>query len=309
MPPSIHRPSIGGIQAALSSCRISKSTTTTSAPWRAFSTTPSALAGSVPPESPRFITLPEPPQSSEPRLPRVKGHLPVPRDMFLKREGNRKVTPAYIASTTQVSKVELSGEPPKTEHEARRRAMAAARRTAFAEGIQGLYVRKTQREQRVSHRSGVRRKANLAAATAPERLDDLLTRSTVRSSTANDVGVAPSPERFAVAEKAAKQHARQLARKAESRRDALAQLYVAAQSFIVDEAELEAKVNKIFVENHHHYGESIWDVEKQPISMAELRSEMTGSSANMLDSKKRSATKTTQRQKTVAEELTGGKLL
>jgi hypothetical protein len=149
---------------------------------------------------------------------------------------------------------------------------------------------------------------------APEALDEVLTRSTVRTSTTTDVGVVPDPLRFEVAEKAAAQHARQLARKAEARRDALAQLYVAAQSFIVDEAELEERVNTIFVADHHQMGGmdrgmSIWDVQRAPVSVGDLRSDLMGTSTNLLDLKKRSAFKTTQRQKTVAEELTGGKLV
>jgi hypothetical protein len=238
----------------------------------------------------------------------------VPRDPFPKREGDRKIRSEYIKAATPISKGELSGEPPKTEHEARRRAMAAARRNAFSAGIQGLYARKARRVKRVAARSESRRQANLEAAMAPEALDEVLTRSTVRTSTTTDVGVVPDPLRFEVAEKAAAQHARQLARKAEARRDALAQLYVAAQSFIVDEAELEERVNKIFVADHHQMGGmdrgmSIWDVQRAPVSVGDLRSDLMGTSTNLLDLKKRSAFKTTQRQKTVAEELTGGKLV
>ncbi|KAK4132828.1 hypothetical protein BT67DRAFT_384219 [Trichocladium antarcticum] len=317
MPPSMPRPTVCGLQAALSSCRIStvKTSTTSASPWRTFSTTPSVSKPlAVPPQSPRFITVPEPPQSSEPKLPPIKGYLPVPRDPFPRREGDRKVQPAYITAATSVSKGEQSGEPPRTEHEARRRAMAAARRNAFAAGIQGLHARKAVRVRQLAARSEGRRKANKLAAHALEPLDEELTRSTVRTSTARAARVAPDPERFQVAERAKARHARQVTNKAEARRDALAQLYVAAQSFIVDEAELEARVNKIFVPDHHkiggmNEGMSIWDVQRAPVSVADLRAEVMGTSTNLMDSKKRSAFKTTLRQKTVAEELTGGKLV
>ena len=321
MPP-LTRPSICGLQAAFSSCRISSTTTktiitstiTTSSPWRAFSTTPFAAGPvPVPPESPRFITVPEPPQSAEPKLAPIKGHLPVPRDIFPKREGKRKVTQSYIASATPVSKAELAGEPPKNEHDARRRRMAAARRSAFAAGIQGLYVRKKQRVQRAAARSEAHRKANLAAAMAPEGLDDVLTRPTVRSSTASTTTVAPDPARFEAADAARERHAALLARKSESRRDALAQMYVAAQGFIVDEAELEARVSALFKEDSHKYGGmdhgvSIWDQQRAPISVTKQRADLQGAALGLVDAARSSATKTTQRQKTVAEELTGGKL-
>lgn len=267
----------------------------------------------VPPESPRYIAIPEPPQSAEPKLPPIKGHLPVPRDMFPKREGNRKVKPDYIAAATLVSKAELAGEAPKSEQEARHRVMAAARRSAFASGIKGLYVRKTQREQRIHARSERRRKANLAAATAPERLDDVLTRPTVRAATAVETTVAPDPNRFAKAEAARAAHAQQQELKAEARRDALAQLYVTAQNFIIDEAELESRVEAIFTADYHKYGstdrgQSVWDTHRAPISVAEMQAEMTGSSSKMTEAKAAPVIKTTKRQKAVAEELTGGKL-
>lgn len=330
------RPSVSGLQAALSSCRISTTTTTTttaaatatarkapitssaalaaSSPWRAFSTTqPAASAFVVPPESPKFISVPEPPQSAEPKLPPIKGFLPVPRDMFPRREGNRKVTPEYIAAATPVSKAEQAGEPPRTEHEARRRRMAAARRAAFASGIQGLYMRKKQREQRAAARREANRQANLAAATAPEPLDEVLTRPSVRLSTAADVRVELDPNRFEAAERARARHEAKMARKSEARRDALSHLYVAAQNFIVDEAELEKRVEEIFTPDHHRYGaidrgQSIWDVHRAPINIAELRAEVMGWSSNALAANKSAGTKTTERQKTVAEELTGGKM-
>ncbi|KAK4152534.1 hypothetical protein C8A00DRAFT_16161 [Chaetomidium leptoderma] len=318
MAPPLSRPSICGLQAALSSCRISTTTTTktSTSPWRAFSTTPSTSgrAGlAVPPESPKYITIPEPPQASEPKLPKLKGHLPIPRDMFPKREGNRKVKPGYIAAATKVSKAELADQPPKSEEEARHRVMAAARRSAFASGIQGLYVRKTQRVQRTQARSERRRQANQAAATAPERLDDVLTRPTVRTSTALETSVAADPHRFAVAEASRARHAQQAALRAEARRDSIAQLYVAAQSFIIDEAALEARVNHIFTTEYHKLGsadrgQSIWDQERAPISVADLQAQMNGSSTKMTEHRRSPVLKTTQRQKSVAEELTGGKL-
>lgn len=267
----------------------------------------------MPPQSPRFITVPEPPQSSEPKLPPIKGYLPVPRDPFPKREGNRKVKPGYVEAATQVSKAELAGEPPKSEEEARHRVFAAARRSAFASGIKGLYSRKAQREQKLTARSEYRRRVNKEAAMAPERLDDVLTRPTVRAATALQTTVAPDPNRFAKAEAARLQHQQRLELKAEARRDSLAQLYVAAQDFILDEEELAKRVDTLFTADYHKHnstdqGKSIWDTNGPPVSVAALKAEMTGQSSRAMEAKKAPAIKTTQRQKAVAEELTGGKL-
>ena len=233
--------------------------------------------------------------------------------MFPKREGNRKVKPGYIEAATAVSKSEQAGLPPKSAEEARHRVFAAARRRALASGVHGLYVRKAQREQRARARSDRRRAANLAAATAPERLDDVLTRPTVRAATALATKVEPDPERFAKAEAARAQHAQRLAVKAEARRDALAQLYVAAQRFIIDEVELEARIEAIFTADHHRIGgrdrgQSIWDLDAAPVSVADLQAAMSGTSSKAIEGNTSAAVKTTKRQKSVAEELTGGKL-
>lgn len=333
MPPSLPRPStLNGLSAALSSCRISAPATVISKkptrPAIASLSTSSAARNPqqqqqqqqqqaapivFPPQSPRFITLPEPPQSSEIKLGPIKGHLPVPRDIFPKRDGDRKIQPEYIANATKLSKAELAGLPPKTEHEERRRRMAAARRKALEEGLRGLYERKQLREKRWAARSKRNYERNLAAAMAPERLDEVLTRSTVLEATALGGHLEEDPHRFARAKKAAKKHAAIMAKKAEARRDALAQLYVAAQNFIVDEKELEQRVEELFKPDTFRYGgsgncESIWDTQKAPVSISELRADTFGTSANIIDAKKSNSVKTAARQKIVAEELTGGKL-
>jgi hypothetical protein len=316
------------LQTALASCRISTpktttaplttptSTTTTRAvsARRPFSTTyPAAQQLAVPPESSKFITIPEPPQSSEPRLPPLKGHLPVPRDIFPKRDGNRKAKTAFLEAAMPLSKAEVAGDAPKSDAQARHRELAASRRTAYAAGIQGLYQRKKARVAKSTARSEARRRANLAAATAPEPLDEILTRGSIRAATALDTAVRPDPDRFAKAEAARARFAEQEALKAEARRDHLAQLYVAAGDFIVSEAELEARVNAVFTADRHRYGgigagESIWNTSGAPANVAQMQSVHSGTSTNAMEVKKAASFKTAERQKLVAEELTGGKL-
>ncbi|KAL2154674.1 hypothetical protein VTH82DRAFT_3350 [Thermothelomyces myriococcoides] len=328
MASQLARPSICGLQAALSACRISASATTTTtattattvttrtctSALRAFSTTSSVSQSQVvPPESPKFITVPEPPQSSEQKLPPIRGHLPVPRDLFPKRDGSRKVKQKWIDKAMPLSKAEAAKEPPKSEEEARHRIFAAARREALASGIRDLYLRKKLREKRVQTRAERRWRANLEAARAPERLDEVLTRPTVRESTALQTAVEPDPDRLVKAEAARERHRQLMEQKAEARRDALTQLYVAAQGFIIDEAELEARVNAIFTPDYHRFGsidrgQSIWDKGEVPVSVAELQAEMLGTSVRTIDANKPVAMKTTKRQKAVAEELSGGKL-
>ncbi|KAK3987773.1 hypothetical protein QBC44DRAFT_330914 [Cladorrhinum sp. PSN332] len=312
MPPQVSRPSICGLQAALSACRIS-SAATAPVSRRAFSTsTPTASSRPpVPPESPKFITVPEPLQSSETRLPPIRGHLPVPRTIFPKREGDRKVSEGYVEAATPKSNAELAGKPPKSTQDERHRLDAASRRAALAAGLKGLWTRKVTTDRRMIRASKKRASDNMKAANAPERLDEVYTRSTVRADTANNFAVQLDPNRFVKANAAKQRHQHILKRKAEARADALAQLYVEAKNFIVDEATLEEKVNKLFRQDTGFTGfggENVWSQEGHPISVRQLQAKMTGESEILVDASKTPQERTAMRQKSVAEELTGGKL-
>lgn len=268
---------------------------------------------SVPPESPDYIQIPKTIQPNAERRPKLKGHLPIPRPIFSSREGNRRVTAEFMKQTAPISKAEKARRKPKSMNDARHRLMAASRRKALRAGLQGLWERKEQREKRALKRNTAKRNAHRAAALAPERSDDALTRATVRAATALTTAVIPDPERFAKAEAAAERHQAKMALKAEQRRDALARLYVAAGNFIVDEEELEARVNTVFNEKVFHThafasNTNIWDMQGHPITVAELKAEMTAAGHAFSFGAKSDLGKSTVRQKLVAEELTGGKL-
>lgn len=283
----------------------------TTTPWRAtsFSTTSAALKFTFPPESPRFINVDEPPQSSEPRLPFIKGHLPVPRQVFDKRDGKRKVSSQFLEASTPLSRREVQGLPPISEVEARHREHAAKRRTALGEGIKGLWARKRAADSVRSLRARANKAANKAARWAPEREDDVLTRPSVHWSTAHDTAVQVDPERFEKAEQARAQHAEMLAAKADERRYALSQLYIAARDFIVDEKQLEAAVevefrkDKFSEENSNYVGTSIW-ADGAPVTVMKVQRDKARSEAWNSPQ----ASVAAERQMTTAEELTGGKL-
>ncbi|KHE89981.1 hypothetical protein GE21DRAFT_720 [Neurospora crassa] len=316
MAPTLARPSLSGVQFILSSPTTTCATTsvvTRAIAARSFSTTRSARDSvSIPPDSPNYIKVPEPPQSSEVRHPFVKGHLPIPRSIFPKKGVPEKVQSGYVDRIAPKSAAELAGLPPKSKQESWRRKMAEARRQSLEAGLQGLWQRKVKRDQKQAKESKARYLANKRAAQAPERLDEVFTRATIRESTAKNTFVPLDPEAFVKAEEARIRHAEKEAMKSEARRDALVQLYVASKNFIVDEKELEEHVNKHFTEKIHNAGlwesgRSIWDSQKNPISMRELRNEFSGFN-DRVTATTSAAVKTTVRQKNVAEELTGGKL-
>lgn len=313
MAPSLARPSLNGVQSILSSSTITTCNQVTRAiAARSFTTTVSRGSAAVPPDSPNYIKFPDPPQSSEVRHPFVKGHLPIPRSIFPKKGVPEKVQPGYVDKIMPRSKAVVAREKTKSEKDRLRREMAEVRRKSLAEGLQGLWKRKVERDRKQAKAAKARFEANRQAAEAPERLDEVFTRPTIRERTAKDTFVPVDPEAFKKAEVARIKHAEREAMKSEARRDALVQLYVASKNFIVDEKELEEHVNKHFTEKIHNAGlwesgRSIWDSQKNPISMKELRNEVSGFN-DRLTATTSAAVKTTVRQKNVAEELTGGKL-
>ncbi|RKU48356.1 hypothetical protein DL546_008859 [Coniochaeta pulveracea] len=257
---------------------------------RAFSTSAPSNREIIPPESPKYITLQKPPQSEEIKRKPIKGHLPVPRQIFPPKSGDAKLAPDYVARATPLSKAEQAGLPPKNDLEAWRRSMAHSRREALSEGLKGLYERKTTAEQIQVRRSQAKAAVRKAAVEAAERDDDVLTRSTAK--------------------------VKRLARlKKELRRDSLSELYIASKDFIVDEAELAKKVDELFDEGYWASkgapdGLSIWDVYGPPIrtsQMVDQQGRTTGSSGYDIYSAE--VAKTARKQKIVAEELTGGKMV
>ncbi|KAK0735052.1 hypothetical protein B0T26DRAFT_634897 [Lasiosphaeria miniovina] len=276
-----------------------------------------------PPESPKHIAVREPPQSIITKLAPIRGHLPIPRDIFEKRGWEEKIfvhrkrapeiDRKYIKRATPLSLAEKAGKPPVSFEEEQHRRLAALRRKALGVGLGGLLKRKQKFDNVHEARSKKNYERNLNAANAPEQLDEVMTRSTVRASTASMTAVLPDPNRFEVARLAREKHAALTQLKSEARRDALAQLYAAAGDFIVDEEDLERRVEEVFKETSFdigsiEHGRSIWDVEGPPLNATNLRKDLYGTATNSSATMAPTGDKTTGLQRKVAEELIGGKL-
>jgi len=317
MPPPIPRPSLRGVTS-----RASARSTACVALRSSFSTTTSTSQAPqsttrIPPESPKYISVPEPPQATLIRRPPIRGHLPVPREIFPRKGGDRKVSPDYVARATPLSLAEQSGAPPKTELEAWRRKMAHSRRTALSAGLEGLYDRKSTSDALRARKAKAKGEAHRRAAAAPERDDDVLTRSSVLASVSAQLSVDRDPARFDVARTSRKRTARLQAARSQARKGALAELYIAAKDFIVDEAELARRVNELFDENYFATkgvsdALSIWDTDGPPIktsAMVDQQAYGRDSPLNMgYEMYTPDSTRTARKQKILAEELTGGKL-
>ena len=312
MAPTLPRAPLRSLSSTILPSATSTPSTTPTA-FRAFSTTASRLEVDIPPESPRFINLPELPQSSEDKLPPVKGVLPVPREIFHRRNnGSHKIQADFVGQTAPRSRAEEAGEAPRSDRAAWKRVLAESRRKALAAGIDKLWTRKNTREGRAKKRAESHRQRNLVAANAPEGLDDVFTRGTVTQATL-DTKVARDPE---YKERQLESQARTAAlqrERSEARKDAIQRLYVEAGSFIVSEDELAKRVEEIFAEDRFKArwlgkfkGENVWDSHGNPVSVRAMFANMKGTSQRAIELYETEVNFTTQRQKMISGELTGG---
>ncbi|KAF2968095.1 hypothetical protein GQX73_g5498 [Xylaria multiplex] len=287
---------------------------------RLFSSTSSALSQQIPPESPLFINVPNPPQDqsieAKRELKRVKGFIPVPRRIFAHRDSHQKPTDSWLERAAPEPSNAKSQAEPTSEIQAWRRKMAASRRENMRAGVRDLWTRKQRFDSKRLAVRTAKLAANKAAAMAPEREDERLTRGTINAETLK-TAVALDPLRMEHAIASAERTAAIAADKSEARRDAIQALYMNARSFIVSEAELEAAVNLEFADDHFNkMGASnvgfrisnIWDVKGQPPAVASMLKELERKSDSLVLDMTSEATRTLWRQKKVAEELTGGKM-
>lgn len=286
---------------------------------RSFTTTSINAQNIVPPQSPSYIRLPTPPQSEEKHKPRVRGSLPVPRDIFPRREGDRKVQPDYIKQTAplpQNVEAQDSGKEPNKIREWKRK-MASQRRENLEDSLQALWVRRQQSNEARRSRVKSNFTANKRAMRSKENKVDQIGRGTVLSSLLNTT-VLPDPDRFERAERSkAKVQAIQAAQK-EARRDALMDLYMKASDFIVQEKDLKAEIDKCFSEDYFRKkalsgnligaADNVWDVEGFPTSIADMAKEILGTSKKPLEASVTEAERSALRTKRIAEEFTGGKI-
>lgn len=294
-------------------------TTTTSSLLRGFSTTPARRDVEIPPDSPRFLPLPDLPQSSEAKRPFVKGHLPVPREIFTRRaKMAHKLQPTFVADTAPRSRAEQAGLPPKSDKDAWKRLMAASRRDALASGLATLWRRKRTREARARGRADARQADHLAAKFAPDRPDEVYTRGTVTRATL-DTRVVRDPAYEAKQLASRARTAALAASRAEARKDAVQRLYVEAGRFILTEEELTARVEELFSSDHFpklgkqqsqaYWGAAnIWEACGRPLRTSDMFSDTKNPGQRTDQYSKSAAKKTLHRQRIVAGELTGGAL-
>ncbi|KAF1970938.1 hypothetical protein BU23DRAFT_556446 [Bimuria novae-zelandiae CBS 107.79] len=281
---------------------------------RSFSSTAPTLA--LGPESPNYVEVPKPLQPTFPRKPLVKGHLPVPRDVFKTRSDIPKESDQFLAQSTREPKKPAQPGPWSKDAEYRlyKQRLADARKKALREGVKELHARKVETDQAFTAQIQASNAERRRLALAPPRQVDVLTQTSVSKGVRDFLGGRlPETPRVVFAAQRRKAYEKRLARQEAVRRSRLHDLYTNAREFIVNEEQLDEAIEKAFgteempVRFHPGgavsptgTGVSAWEG-GPPEGVAEKLQSLMGGEGTGVGLAK-------ERIKKVAEALTGGKM-
>lgn len=274
-------------------------------------------ASVIPPESPRFIDVPQPPQRFQKIEKRVRGKLPVPRNLF-PRGTQEKASPSYLDAVTKEPaggrQLKLgSDDGPVSEHQMERqwkRKMADRRRMNLREGILELHHRQKRETDEASRRHQRLVTARTEFENAPLRSDEVFTGASV-TEVLRDIYKRDQyhrnenieAKRANVAKRAEKLEAEQA--------DAIHTLYMHARDFITTEQHLNEAIEEAFTnDDGSPRDQSIWgefeDADRIPMTTTQMLARSAGVGGPG-DARRKEA-QATERMKRVAEKLTGGKM-
>lgn len=273
---------------------------------RGFASSASLRVG---PESPNFINVPRTIQPELPSKRRVKGTLPVPRELFPARRTD-KPTQEYIEAATPLPTKQTPVDPndPHAEYIESKRRMADMRRQNLREGLLELHQRKTRTDEAMKRRSQDKQRRRERIFRQPERLDESLTRpSVVQEMQPQRTAVLPDPDREVRLAKSRERLEALNAKKQMEREASLQTLYMNARNFITTEEQLAAEIERVFPDgpnpaflNDTFQGENIWNM-GAPTSVQSIVNDARKNEIARWDTIQ-------DRVKKLGEELTGGKL-
>lgn len=280
---------------------------------RAFSSTPASLA--LGPQSPNYIDVPKPLQPTYPVQPAVKGHLPVPRDVFKTRNKHAKESDIFIARTTREPKdVKVPGPYSRdADYRLYKQRLADKRRENLKEGVKELHERKVASEAHYMAKIQAVGAQRRELAMAPRREVDILTETSVAKGI-RDFLTDNLPPRPDISKARSRAYQRRQARVQQVRASRLHDLYTNAREFIVDEQQLDEAIEQAFGTDEAPMG---WDTKgnmgprhqgkeglspwhgPMPEGVGDMLQKLRGGEGVGLAK---------ERVKKVAEELTGGKM-
>ncbi|KAK2741226.1 hypothetical protein FQN57_005688 [Myotisia sp. PD_48] len=273
---------------------------------RLFSYTSSTMVG---PESPNYIDVPRSIQPDFSRRKQLKGTLPVPREIFPPRRPD-KPTESYIAEATPKplkDAPKVTPDHPQFEQLEWKRKMAEKRRQHLREGLLELYARKKQNQQTMVAKSSAKQRRREEILHQAQREDERLTATTTVSTMEPfRSAVLPDPNGDKRLEDSVTRTEDALLSQREHKMDSIHTLYMNARNFIVNEAQLNAEIEKVFpAEANPDWqsvvgdGTNIWNLGAPP-TMAAL--------GNQAKDQVTKWEQVQRRTKNIAEALTGGKI-
>jgi len=226
---------------------------------RSFSKTARLLI--IEPESPRYIEIPDPPQQTRKANPRLKGILPIPRNVLKKTPLQRiQAAKQALADYENPFAAPPSPSDPTDPRLAFKSALRKNRKASLDSSLWALHVRDRGRAVTAQQDSQIRRKARHAALHAPDRDDEIFTSTTLDESVRRELArlnssstnkALPDPDREERLQSIKEKLQNKEKQKIFKRRDALHTLYMNARDFIVDEEGLNRAIDAEFgsVEN------------------------------------------------------------
>lgn len=280
---------------------------------RALSST--ATTQALGPQSPNYIQVPRPAQPTYPVKPHVKGHLPVPRDIFDTRSKHPKQSKISLDRSTKTPTQLKQPGPYSRDADYRlyKQRQADKRREALREGVKELHERKVATEAQYLAKIQAHGTLRRTVAMAPRRPVDILTETSV-SKGIRDYLADSLPQRNDMTEARRRAYQRRMAKVHAVRASRLHDLYTNAREFIIDEAQLDAAIEKAFGTEESPMG---WDIKgnmgprsegkeglspwhgPMPEGVGDMMQKLRGGEGVGLAK---------ERVKKVAEQLTGGKI-
>ena len=258
----------------------------------------------IPPESPKYIDIPTPPQEQEVKKYFIKGVLPKPRQI-LPPQGPNKITEEYLkAVIPEPLTKNTSPSAQASDLSAWKARQAASRRENLRSSLKELAARKAREERYLAARSAAKAAETKALREAPEPDAERFTKATLLSSqTATGLDVMSEEYRSAYLRQKRRNYEARLKKVEEQRRDNLHTLYVNAGDFITTEKRMREEVDKAFddtsqFDSEKAAGLNIWNLGVPESVQQRLASPSNDEQKAMLR----------DRMKRMAEALTGGKI-
>ncbi|KAL6712368.1 hypothetical protein ACN47E_000245 [Coniothyrium glycines] len=212
---------------------------------RSLSSTTAALA--LGPQSPNYIHVPKPLQPTFAIKPTVKGHLPIPRDIFKTRNDHPKESDVFLNRSTRAPKNLKAPGPYSRDAEYRlyKQRLAEQRRENLKQGVKELHERKITTDAEYLSKIQAIGAFRREVAMAPRREVDILTETSIPKGVRDFLtgDLPPRADKLPLRRAATKNRLRKIQ---DVRASRLHDLYTNARTFIVDEQQLDTAIEEAF---------------------------------------------------------------